>query len=98
MPYLVAPVMGTTVSIDVRDEGVPATALEAAVETLRELEARFTTYHHDSEIRRVERGDLVLADAHPDVRRCSMPAPSCARRATGRSTRGATGASIPPAM
>ena len=60
--------MGTTVSVDVRDSGVPHTVLEAAVETLRELEARFTTYRDDSEIKRVERGELRLADAHPDVR------------------------------
>jgi len=68
MPYLVAPVMGTTVSIDVRDDYVPAATLEAAVEALRALEARFSTYRDDSEIKRVERGELALADAHPDVR------------------------------
>src|ERR1051325_7893824 len=68
MPYLVAPVMGTTVSIDVRDEHVPAAALQRAVHVLRELEARFTTYREGSEIRCVERGELALADAHPDVR------------------------------
>jgi thiamine biosynthesis lipoprotein len=68
MPYLVAPVMGTTVSIDVRDAALPATALEAAVQTLRELEARFSTYREDSEIRRIERGELAIGDAHHDVR------------------------------
>src|SRR5262245_55005917 len=68
MPYLVAPVMGTTVSIDVRDEGFDPAALDAALDVLRELEARFSTYRPDSEIRRLERGELALADAHPDVR------------------------------
>jgi thiamine biosynthesis lipoprotein len=68
MPYLVAPVMGTTLSIDVRDEGFPVAALEAAAETLRDLEARFTTYREDSDVKRLERGELALADAHPDVR------------------------------
>jgi thiamine biosynthesis lipoprotein len=68
MPYLVARVMGTTVSIDVRDDTVPVGALEHAVHVLRDLEARFTTYRADSEIKRVERGELPLADAHPDVR------------------------------
>jgi FAD:protein FMN transferase len=68
MAYLVAPVMGTTVSIDVRDPDIPATVLEAAVATLRELDARFSTYREDSEIRRIERGDLAIADAHADVR------------------------------
>lgn len=68
MAYLVAPVMGTTVSIDVRDGGVEIAALEAAVALLREHEARFTTYREDSEIKRVERGELALAEAHADVR------------------------------
>jgi len=68
MAYLVAPMMGTTVSVDVRDEDVPVAALEAAVRTLRELDARFSTYREDSEIRRIERGELATADAHPDVR------------------------------
>lgn len=68
MPYLVAPVMGTTVSIDVRDANFPALGLEAAAAVLRDLEARFTTYRDDSEVRRLERGELALADAHPDVR------------------------------
>jgi len=68
MPYLVAPVMGTTVSIAARDEDVPVAALEAAIQTLRELDARFSTYREDSEIRRIERGELAIPDAHPDVR------------------------------
>jgi len=68
MPYLVASVMGTTVSIDVRDPRIAASVLEAAVATLRELDARFSTYREDSEIRRIERGELAIADAHPDVR------------------------------
>jgi thiamine biosynthesis lipoprotein len=66
--YLVAPVMGTTVSIDVRDDDVPLAALEAAVDRLREHEARFSTYREDSEIRRIGRGELAVANAHPDVR------------------------------
>jgi hypothetical protein len=37
MPYLVAPVMGTTVSIDLRDAGVEPAALDAALEELRRL-------------------------------------------------------------
>jgi thiamine biosynthesis lipoprotein len=68
MSYLVGHVMGTTVSIDVRDDVVPAAGLEAAIEALRALEARFTTYRPDSEIKRLERGELTLDEAHPDVR------------------------------
>ena len=68
MPTLVAPVMGTTVSLDVRDPSVGPEVLDAAVATLAELEARFTTYRETSEIRRLDRGELALEDAHPDVR------------------------------
>jgi thiamine biosynthesis lipoprotein len=60
--------MGTTVSIDVRDADIPPAVLEAAVGTLRELEARFSTYRDDSEIERIQRGELAIAEAHPDVR------------------------------
>jgi FAD:protein FMN transferase len=66
--HLVAPVMGTTVSIDVRDAAVGLDVLEDAVATLREHEDRFTTFRPGSEISRIDRGDLAVADAHPDVR------------------------------
>lgn len=60
--------MGTTVSIDVRDPAIDPAVLDAAVAVLREHEARFTTFRPDSEIRRIERGELSVAEAHPDVR------------------------------
>ncbi len=65
---LVAPVMGTTVSIDARDVGISREVLAAAVARLREIEARFSTYQPDSEISRIDRGELDPADAHPEVR------------------------------
>lgn len=68
MARLVAPVMGTTVSLDARDPGIGRAVLERALEVLRDLEDRFTTFRASSEIRRLDRGDLALADAHPDVR------------------------------
>lgn len=64
----VAPTMGTTVSIDVRDPAITQDVLERAIEVLDELDARFTTYRSDSEISRVDRGELSLEAAHPDVR------------------------------
>lgn len=67
--------MGTVVSIDIRDPdpGGPAgraaaTAVEAAVAWLREVDARFSPFRADSEIRRLDRGSLALDDCHPDVR------------------------------
>jgi thiamine biosynthesis lipoprotein len=64
----VAQVMGTTVSIDVRDTAVGTEAVDRAVELLRTLDARFSTYRHDSEISRLGRGELDIDAAHPDVR------------------------------
>jgi hypothetical protein len=65
-------IMGTVVSIDVRDPDlqVPAVtaAIEAAVAWLRDVDGRFSVYREDSEIRRLDRGELALDDCHPDVR------------------------------
>lgn len=72
--------MGTVVSIDVRDPdprdpdprgpagAAVARAVEAAVTWLNEVDARFSAFRADSEIRRLDRGSLVLDDCHPDVR------------------------------
>jgi thiamine biosynthesis lipoprotein len=62
----IEPVMGTVASIELR-EGC-ADGLEAALDALREADARFSTYRADSEISRLDRGELLLADASPDVR------------------------------
>jgi thiamine biosynthesis lipoprotein len=59
--------MGTTVSIDVRDPQVGLAVLERAVDRLREDESRFSTFRADSEISRMDRGELHVGDAHPDV-------------------------------
>jgi FAD:protein FMN transferase len=66
--HLVAPAMGTTVSIDVRDPGIGRDVLERAVAVLAGHEARFTTFAADSEVMRIDRGELALEHAHPDVR------------------------------
>ena len=68
MASLVASVMGTTVSIDVRDPGIGPDVLAAAVTRLRELEDRFSTFRPASEISRIDRGELAVEDAHPEVR------------------------------
>ena len=39
-----------------------------AFDWFRAVDARFSTYKDDSEITRLNRGELALADAHPDVR------------------------------
>jgi thiamine biosynthesis lipoprotein len=62
-------VMGTVVSLDVRDAGASAEpAVRAAFGWLHDVDARFSTYRAGSEIRRLDRGELRLADASADVR------------------------------
>jgi FAD:protein FMN transferase len=62
-------VMGTVVSLDVRDAAArAATAVGAAMEWLHDVDARFSTYRVDSEICRLDRGELRLAHASADVR------------------------------
>jgi thiamine biosynthesis lipoprotein len=59
--------MGLPVSIDVRDPGLPA-AVDAAFGWLRRVDRLFSTYRDDSEVARINRGELREADADPDVR------------------------------
>lgn len=72
MSVRVEHVMGTVVSIDVRDadahEDRLRDAVEAAVAWLHEVDARFSVHRPTSEIRRLDRGELALEDCHPDVR------------------------------
>jgi thiamine biosynthesis lipoprotein len=72
MGVRVEPVMGTVVSLDVRDPGpdpaATAAAVEAAVAWLHEVDARFSVFREDSEVRRLDRGELALDDCHPDLR------------------------------
>jgi thiamine biosynthesis lipoprotein len=58
--------MGMPVSIAVRGE-FPSAARDEAVALLHEIDARFSPYRPDSEISRLDSGDLVAAEAHPDV-------------------------------
>src|SRR5690349_16939435 len=64
-------VMGTMVSIDVRRArpgADVAAAIEDVLRRLRDVDRRFSTYRADSEVRRVERGELLVRDASDDVR------------------------------
>jgi thiamine biosynthesis lipoprotein len=61
-------VMGMPVIVDVRDGSVDTAAIDAVVSWLHWVDRTFSTYKDDSEICRIDRGELALADAHPDVR------------------------------
>jgi FAD:protein FMN transferase len=60
--------MGIPVGIDVRDGAVAPLALDRAFAHLRWVDATFSPYRADSEIRRLDAATLAPADAHPAVR------------------------------
>jgi FAD:protein FMN transferase len=59
--------MGMPIVLDERD-GLDDDAIEAMWNELRRADTIFSTYKEDSEISRLNRGELALEDAHPDVR------------------------------
>lgn len=59
--------MGTAFTIDIRDSGRWGTALDEVVRWLHQVDTVFSTYKSDSEINRIGRGELRVADAHADV-------------------------------
>ena len=61
-------IMGMPVTVDIRDEDVDETVLDQLFDSLRLADATFSTYKEDSEISRMNRGELAVAAAHPDVR------------------------------
>lgn len=68
---LVAHIMGTAISLDLADDLPLETLHELAEDTfgwLREVDARFSTYRDDSEVCRVDRGEMRPADASADLR------------------------------
>ncbi|MDX6562918.1 MAG: FAD:protein transferase [Gaiellales bacterium] len=61
-------IMGMPIVIDLRDDDAGDDLLERAFAEFRSVDERFSTYRDDSEMMRINRGDLALADAHCDVR------------------------------
>jgi thiamine biosynthesis lipoprotein len=64
----VEPVMGTVVTIDVREPFVADAALDEALAWLHDVDRRFSMFRSDSEVDRLADGSLELDDASPDVR------------------------------
>lgn len=62
-------VMGTVFSFDVRggEPGAVRRALDAAVAGLHRVDEVFSTYRDDSEVSRLARGELAVADCAPEV-------------------------------
>lgn len=68
MEYQVQQIMGMPIGIDVRDLSIPPDAVARAFQWFRTVDLRFSTYKSDSEISLLNRGEITLADVHPDVR------------------------------
>jgi thiamine biosynthesis lipoprotein len=56
------------VVVDLRDEAAVDADAEAAFAWLREVDAAFSTYREDSEVRRIDLGELAVEDASENVR------------------------------
>jgi FAD:protein FMN transferase len=61
-------VMGMPVVVDLRDDGLGERAVDEVFDWLRFVNAVFSTYREESEISRIERGELALEDAHAEGR------------------------------
>ena len=60
-------IMGMPIRIDVRDP-VPESAVDEAFDWFRHVDAVFSTYKDDSEISRLNRGELARDDVSDEVR------------------------------
>jgi FAD:protein FMN transferase len=60
--------MGMPIVVDVRDEDADVGVIEDAFAWFRWVDETFSTYKEHSEINRIERSELAVADAHPEVR------------------------------
>lgn len=59
--------MGTAFTIDIRDRGCWDAAITDAVSWLHRVDAVFSTYRPDSDLSRIQRGELRVAEADPEV-------------------------------
>lgn len=60
--------MGTVFTLDVRTPGFDTRVFADVVGFLHDVDATFSTYREDSEISRLNRGDVELEQCRPDVR------------------------------
>ncbi|HEX6506990.1 MAG TPA: FAD:protein FMN transferase, partial [Chloroflexota bacterium] len=61
-------IMGMPIGVEIHDPDVDPEVLDVAYNWFRWVDATFSTYKVDSEISRLNRSELTLDDAHPDVR------------------------------
>ena len=75
--------MGMPIVVDVRDEDVDDATLDRVFDWLRHVDATFSTYKDDSEISRINRGELALDDAQPGRARGARALRGAARETDG---------------
>ena len=82
--------MGTVFTIDIRDAGYWGEAIGDVVDWLHHVDAVFSTYHDDSDISRLRRGELAVKTLTPTSPPSSPSARQLRRRrrATSRAFRG----------
>jgi thiamine biosynthesis lipoprotein len=91
-------VMGTVITVDVRAPFVPAGVLDVVEAWFADVDRRFSTFRQDSEISRLDRGELELADASAAVRRVLQMAALLQRDSGGRFDVRARGCLDPSAL
>jgi FAD:protein FMN transferase len=62
------PVMGTVITVDVRDADLPESAMDAVFAWFHDVDETFSTFRTDSEISRLSRGELREHECSSDVR------------------------------
>jgi FAD:protein FMN transferase len=66
--HRVEQIMGTAISLDVRNAPFPPSRLDAAFDYLRSVDERFSTYKSTSEVRRLMRGEVDETSCSPELR------------------------------
>jgi thiamine biosynthesis lipoprotein len=61
-------VMGMPIAVELRDPSAETALLDDVFAWFRQVDTTFSTYKEDSEISRIDRGELAPEDASPDVR------------------------------
>ncbi|MGD0832920.1 MAG: FAD:protein FMN transferase [Candidatus Dormibacteria bacterium] len=62
------PLMGTVITLDLRDAAVPTAAADSVFAWFHEVDAVFSTFRSDSEISRLSRGELSESQCRREVR------------------------------
>jgi FAD:protein FMN transferase len=66
--HRVEDIMGMPIGIDLRDAEIDPAVMDEAFDWLRRVDATFSTYRPESEMSRLNRGELRLDEADPEVR------------------------------